>query len=215
MIEFLFIIDFLENLILQRPKGSKQKFKKVIKEIKSCCVNNCKEPNFRYKEIVKTEKGNFKIMATTTDDNILIGVLSSQSQSQERHVWKLIENVFELIKDIDIEDKSALKELKPVIDDMIDKTNEKNTTNKIMNSLKKGHENMEKHIKQTESDVMMMADICLKTEEMIEDAQTMESESKELYKETYWYDKKLWFFITGLFLLLIILSCWIIIKLLL
>lgn len=48
MIEILFIIDFLENVILQRPKSSKKRSKDLMKKIKTMCVNKCKENNFRF-----------------------------------------------------------------------------------------------------------------------------------------------------------------------
>ena len=61
MIEILFIIDFLENVILQRPKGSKKQNKELMKKIKTMCVNKCKENNFRFIDYQDEKNNSFRI----------------------------------------------------------------------------------------------------------------------------------------------------------
>ena len=91
MIEKIFIIDFLDNLIFESPDNFDKNFETLLKIAKTKCINNCKAPNIRYKEHLKTETEYYKLLATTTDDNVIVGVIIKELINNERYVWDFIE----------------------------------------------------------------------------------------------------------------------------
>ena len=210
MIEIFFIIDFLENILIQRPKGSKKRLKSLMSEIKTKCVNNCKQPNFRYIEHIKSDTKYHKLMAKTNDDNVIIGVIVSESYKTERHIWDLITKTSELLKDIEIENKNELNDLKPQIDDLIADFEAKKTGENFDNKFRETFSKVENMIKKAEDSSMDLVGICTTTDDILDDAVVFNEDGGELYKASYWYNKKVTIFLIGLcFVLFVIVAIFI------
>ena len=63
---------------------------------------------------------------------MIIGTVVKENSISQKKVWILIEKVSDLIKEIDIEDNGSLKEIKPLIEEEIEKANKSDVAKKVL-----------------------------------------------------------------------------------
>ena len=63
---------------------------------------------------------------------MIIGTVVKENSISQKKVWILIEKVSDLIKEIDIEDSGSLKEIKPLIEEEIEKANKSDVAKKVL-----------------------------------------------------------------------------------
>lgn len=212
MIEILFIIDFFEKFLVKRPEKSEEKFSKIMLEIKSLTLKNCKQPNVRFKEYVNFGNKIYKLLATTTDENIIIGVLVNGDNKKERDIWGLIEKIFEskLLKSYKKEEEQQNFNLKhemlEEIDFLIEECKNKFDKNELSNVIEDNIKTVEKLNEKSISNTMKMTEILINTEIANEESKKFNSQASDLKISVHWYQKKEFFLFIGIVFLSIIFS---------
>lgn len=74
----------------------------------------------------------YRIQATKTDDSVIIGAVVKENSISQKKVWFLIDKVSDILKEIDIEDAESLKNVKPFIEEEIEKANKSDSAKKVL-----------------------------------------------------------------------------------
>ena len=190
MIEYLFIIDFLESVIYEGPAFKKPQLKSQMKQAKEKCLTNCIEPNFRYRASVGTDKTAYDVLARTNEDNIIIGVLVSKGWNKEAKVWNLIDMVFGLLIGVDVE-ANGLNKIRNEIEEVYNKANDADTSEKINSKLSQSINKVELVIEREKDKISDLAELDTNVEFLGEEAREMNEESVVLKRYAFWESKKL------------------------
>ena len=210
MIQYFFIIDFLENVVMQRPKPQKPKFSPSIRTIKKMCLEHCKDHDFRYIDEIVIKNQEYKILARSTEDNMIVGVLVDTKTTKRAKIWKMLDDIVQIVSAV--EDKEeGLKDIKRSIDEVLEKVIEPDTTDKINISLNSQVCKVEKLINEQKVRIQELEDLDLNVKELEVATEQQVQDSRSLYWEAYWYNKKLQLFIAGaiiIVLFFVIVFCW-------
>ncbi len=118
MIESIFIIDLLETVIYKKPENIKSDvYQELEKKIKKSCIKQCKEPNYRYVKNMKiTHKERVikkRVMARANDQNIIVVLIVSLKNKNERKIWGIIDDIFDILSIVDVNEPKEFKEIIP------------------------------------------------------------------------------------------------------
>ncbi len=203
MIQYFFIIDFLESVVMQRPKEKKSQFSSAIKNITKRCVEHCKTHEYRYIDEITIQSQQFKVLARSTEDNIIVGVLVDFDVNKRAKIWKMIDEVINILSGL--EDKEdGIKDVKDDIDKLIQKAIEPDTTDMINSSLKAQTAKVANMVNQQKIRIKDLENLDLSVRELESATEKQAQDSRSLYWEAYWYDKKLQLFITGAAIIVIL-----------
>ena len=203
MIQYFFVIDFLENVIMQRPKANKPVFSPSLKLIKKKCLEHCKTYSYRYIDEISINSKNYNILASSTEDNIIVGVLIDATTTKRAKIWKMIEEVIKLVATV--EDKEeGIKDVKKDIDKILEKVILPDTTDKINRSIEASTSKVQKLVNEQKIVIKDLEGIDFEVREIEQATEQQVQDSRALHWEAYWYNKKLQIFIVGSAILIFI-----------
>jgi hypothetical protein len=192
-----------------------------MEDVKKECLTNCKEPNKRFKKFFDYEERFYKLLALTTDDNIIVGIIVQSDIKNEREIWNYIESSLHgslgnILKKQEEEsgriiiNKECLQEIDNLIAYLENEIFSKITTltvNDIKNSQKS--KKTKNSFKEKDCSNYTMSEILIKTSsahnEVNEVGQEYILESTNNFDD-FWYQKNCFFFFFGIFLLILIFS---------
>lgn len=212
MIELLFIIDFFEQFLFKRPEGNENQYFKLMLNLKKQALNNCKQPNNRFKETINFQNNIYKFLAISNDENIIIGILIKGDIHQERNIWSLIEKTFDskLLKEYknkeDDQNFNLNDSMKKEIGLLIENYEKKIESNDFHNLLKESLSVTDRLTDKAFSTGEDLNKILIETENVKDHAKEFKDGAKDLEISVYWYQKKTFIFLIGIMLLFIVFS---------
>ena len=205
MIEYLFIIDFLETVIYEGPGAKKKQLSTMMKKAKEKCLSNCKEPNFRYRSTVRAKKLIYDVLARTNEDNIIVGVLVTHNLKKEIKVWRTIDAVFGAISGIDIE-VDGLKQIKKELEDIYEHANKPDTSEAMDASLNKSINKVSGIIDKNKETTIDIEALREDVDSLVDITSENVNQSHKLHQHAYWESKK-WTIIMWASILIVIGIC--------
>ena len=188
------VINFSETVIYEGPHAQRTKLREEIQFCKSNCIANCRQPNYRYTELVQPREQKYKLFAKTNDENTIVALLVDGRSNKEAKYWKVIDDTFKLLNNFDTEDIDT-KIIAPEIEQIIKKGNKEDTTDHINNSLYRQTERMGEIIEEQKIRTKGLSELDKEFSALEIMTQETVDGSKQLHKEAWWRNMKMQVFI--------------------
>ena len=219
MFDSIIIINLLETIVYQNPTDPSDILKQFLTQIKKSCIKNCTQPNLRFVKkihIYKDEKKiRKKVFARINEQSIIVGIIVPVLENSEIDIWEIIDEIFDIMEMIDVNEPKELEEIKPRIDELLRNINIKQNAHQVF--VKENREDIYK----SELDSIKGSNIIYK-DDIEENKQNVvvngNRNTKKLYKSYVegdgFFDKNqaLWFFLIGGLVILFALCVIFIIK---